>query len=172
MSWIILAPLSVAFTLLAILLAPVLALLVKPDGCLPDWLNWFQTPDNPATGDMMFQQNQMSWTTSRYLYALFWLARNPAYGFDHLLGAKIKPEFQLDTYGDLLTGNNPIHNGFLFCKLRNKDGSRYWQFYFIHQWSTTKCWKINFGWKLWGKLEAGQVRQLVCTMSPFAKVVL
>lgn len=171
MTYLLLAPLSIVFTLLAILLSPILALLVKGNGYLPDWLSFFSTPDNPDIGDKMFQEQQMAWTKSKYLYALFWLARNPSYGFDHAIGAKIKPDFQLSLFGDILTTNAPVHNGYLWRKVRNKDGSSYWQFYFVHQWSDTKCWKINFGWKLWGNLQAGQVRQLVCTITPFAKVV-
>lgn len=166
MKYLLLAPLSIAFTLLAILLSPILALLVKSDGYLPDWLSWFQTPDNPAIGDKMFQENQMSWTKSKYLYALFWLCRNPAYGFDHAIGARIPEGFTYTSKGDEATTNAPIHNGWVYRKIDNA-----WQFYFVHQWSETKCWKLNFGWKLWGKLEAGQVRQLVCTITPFAKIV-
>jgi hypothetical protein len=58
---------SIVVTLSAILLSPVLALLVKTDGYLPKWLNWYQTPDNPAIGDKMFQDTQMSWTKSNHL---------------------------------------------------------------------------------------------------------
>lgn len=164
LKWLLLAPLSVVFTLIAILLSPILALLVKPDGYLPSWLSWFSTPDNKSTGDESFQKNQMRWTTSKYLYALFWLCRNPSYGFDHAIGAKIPAGFTYSSKGDEGTTNAPIHNGWVYRKIDNA-----WQFYAVYQWSKTKCWKINFGWKLWGKLEAGQVRQLVCTMSPFAK---
>lgn len=166
MTYLILAPLSIVFTILAVLLSPILALLVKSDGYLPDWLSYFQTPDNKATGDKMFQEQQMAWTKSKYLYALFWLARNPGYGLDHAIGAKIPVGFKYESWGDEATTNAPIHDGLVYRKANG-----YWQFYFVHQWSETKCWKLNFGWKLWGDLQAGQVRQLVCTITPFAKVV-
>lgn len=166
MRYFLLAPLSAIFTLLAILLSPILALCIKKDGYLPNWLSWFQTPDNPAIGDESFQTNQMSWTTSKYLYALFWLCRNPAYGFDHLLGARIPDGFTYSSKGDEGTTNSPLHEGWVYRRIDNA-----WQFYFVKRLTKTKCLKLNLGWKLWGKLESGQVRQLVCTINLFTKVV-
>lgn len=185
MRWFILAPISVLFTLLAILLAPVLALFVR-EGRLPDWLAWFDTPDNFTTGDAAFQTTQMAWTKSQYIYALFWLWRNPGYGFDHAIGARINGGFIYQFSGDDDTSNTPLHEGWVWRTVTNLDTSYYWQFLAIYKWSDSFCIKINLGWKLWtfnkqdlinaqftGQkaqgLEAGQVRQLVCTINPFTK---
>ena len=46
--WCLLAIAGMAFTVLAMFLAPVLPLFVRPDGYIPTWFSWFQTPDNPA----------------------------------------------------------------------------------------------------------------------------
>lgn len=169
MTWFILAPLSVAFTLLAILLAPVLALFVRENGYLPEWLWWFQTPDNPAIGDEMYRSTQMAGVTSRWWIATCWLARNPAYGFDHAVGAKIHRGFVYQSSGDEGTTNSPLHEGWVYRTVTNNDLSYYWQFYLVKRLTATRCLKLNLGWKLWGKLEPGQVRQLVVTCSPFAK---
>ena len=183
MKWLILAPVSFAFTLMAILLAPVLALFVQKDKYLPNCLWWFQTPDNPAVGDAQYRYTDMMWTDSSYLHALFWLARNPAYGFDHAVGAKIKEGFMYRWEGDEATSNAPLHNGWLWRTVTNTDGSRYWNFYYVRAWSATRCIKINLGWKLWREIRPefmglngkvpdllpGQVRQLVCTINPFTK---
>jgi hypothetical protein len=168
MSWFLHAPLSLLVTLTGILFAPLLALCVQKSDYLPGWLSWYQTPDAPAIGDAAYRSNQMKGITSRWWIATCWLARNPAYGFDHLVGARISaslwPPYQ--SWGDEFTTNAPLHEGWVYRRI-----GPYWQFYFVKKLTATKCLKLNLGWKLWGKLEAGQVRQLVCTASPFTKIV-
>ena len=87
-----------AFTvLLTWLLAPLLALFyTKIDG--REWLikplRWFQTFDNPLdewrTGDYYKHCQWINWDFTkpfhRYLARVFWLCRNPAYGFAQWLG--------------------------------------------------------------------------------------
>lgn len=167
MTYFPLALLSLIFTVLAYILTltGILALFLQDNNKLPWWLSWFDTPDNLTIGDELYRNNQMKGVTNRWWIATCWLARNPAYGFDHVVGAKVPEGFTYSSKGDELTTNAPIHNGWVFRQIDNA-----WQFYAVYQWSDTKCWKLNFGWKLWGRLEAGQVRQLVCTITPFAKV--
>lgn len=191
MSWLILAPISVIFTLLAMLLAPLLALFVQDDGYLPRWLWWFQTPAAPAIGDAQYQVEQMLGVSSKWWMATCWLARNPAYGFDIACGAKIKDGFHYDHSGDDEVNNTPLHNGRVMRTVQNQDGSTYWQLLIIRGWSDTHCIKINLGWKLFPgkspvdianakaagldpeivvvKMRTGDVRQLVCTINPFTK---
>lgn len=170
--WLILAPLTIMVTLLAIVLSPILALFVQDDNRLPNYLNWFQTPDNLIIGDDQFRSEQMSWTKSKYLYALFWLARNPAYGFDSFVGIKINPGFIYHSKGDEKVGNVPLHEGWVYRTLRNTDGTKAWQFYLIKRLTNTKCLKLNFGWKLWSELKVGQIRSLAVTCNPFTKYVV
>jgi hypothetical protein len=81
---------SVACTLLTWVLAPLLALLVLPDGNLPRLLYWFQTFDNPVTAGMA---PPYSWPHQAYVCSVLWLWRNPAYGFDmFLLGCPFTAE--------------------------------------------------------------------------------
>lgn len=116
--WCFLAIAGLACTVLAMLLAPLLPLFVRPDGYLPGWLRWFQTPDNPACGDRQFHDTQMSWTSSKYLWTVFWQWRNPAYGFDaSVLGAQVLDGFIYMSSGDELVSNTPLHNGWVFRKI-------------------------------------------------------
>ena len=90
MIYILLVPISLLITLLAVILAPVLPLFsVNKDGWLdnhsswgvgprlPTCLGWFMTPDNSLDGDATFQNlNGISyWSKAK------WLWRNPAYSF-------------------------------------------------------------------------------------------
>ena len=69
--------LSILLSIVAFLLCGVIALFVQPNGYLPTWLAWFQTPDNPATGDPNWNKGVISWLNTSE-----WIARNPAQGFD------------------------------------------------------------------------------------------
>jgi hypothetical protein len=88
--YLILVPLSLILTLVAIILAPVLPVLASnQEGWLdnhakwgygprlPTWLSWFQTPDNSLDGDATFERlNGVS-----YWAKVKWLWRNPCYAF-------------------------------------------------------------------------------------------
>jgi hypothetical protein len=165
--WAFLAVAGIVITILAMILAPALALFRQADDRLPAWLSWFQQPDTPCCGDAAFHANQMSWTQSKYLWTVFWMWRNPAYGFDSaVLGARISWIWGYYSWGDELVGNSPLHNGWVFRKLVT-GGHTYWQFYFVHGWTDTKCLRVNLGWKLWGDLQVGQVRSLVFSPNPW-----
>ena len=88
--YILLVPMSLLLTLVAVLLAPIMPWFAvqKEWWCdnhsyravgpvLPSWLNWFMTPDNTLEGDATFQKlNPHS-----YWSEVKWLWRNPAYSF-------------------------------------------------------------------------------------------
>ncbi len=88
--YLVLIPLSLLLTLIAVVLAPVLPMLATAqEGWLdnhakwgfgprlPTWLSWFQTPDNSLDGDATFEQlNGIS-----YWAKVKWLWRNPCYAF-------------------------------------------------------------------------------------------
>lgn len=163
--WLCLAVIGVAFTLLAVLAAPVLPIFVRDDGYLPRWLRWFQTPDNPAWGDAQFHREQMAWTQSAYLRTVFWLWRNPAYGFDfEVLGARVPQGYRYACRGDERVSNLPLHEGLVIRRM-----NEYWQLYYVKAWTTTRCLRINLGWKLWGDLQEGQVRPLVISLNPWMR---
>lgn len=167
--WVLFTVCSIAVTLFAMIFSPLLALFVSKDGYYPLWLDWFQTPDNPAVGDESFHKNQMSWTTSNYLYALFWQLRNPAYGFDSFLGHKLTST-EIKIFGDKYTSNMPLHNGWVFYKL-NQNNITLWQLYIVIGWSQTRCFRVNLGWKLWGNLQLDEIRPVVFSILPWAKCI-
>jgi hypothetical protein len=88
--YLLLVPISLLLTLVAVLLAPIMPWFAvqKEWWCdnhsyravgpvLPSWLNWFITPDNTLEGDATFQKlNPHS-----YWSEVKWLWRNPAYSF-------------------------------------------------------------------------------------------
>ena len=85
--YLVLVPISLLITLVAIILAPVMVLFkVKKEWwcdnhsyravgpVLPSWLNWIMTPDNTLEGDAAFKKlNPPS-----YWSVVKWLWRNPA----------------------------------------------------------------------------------------------
>lgn len=183
LKWLILSVLGIAVTLANVLLSPVIALFINKDGYLPGWLSWFQTPDNPAIGDALFQGNQMAWTKSRYLYGVFWAIRNPGYGYDALAGAKVTADYRFTTncpdglewVGDTQHGttawNSTRHfvEGTLFRTLET-NGVTYWEFVWIKCWTPAKYSRIKLGWALWSPFTVGQVRNLEVTISPWMNI--
>lgn len=83
--YVFLTILNVLFTyLLAVPLAPLVAIFCKGDGYLPNWLAWFQTQDAPL--DAGWRDGYFAVTGTPAGIRLWWLRvrwlwRNPAYGF-------------------------------------------------------------------------------------------
>ena len=106
-------PLQIIATLTVLLtwlLAPLLALCYTRDTNWREWLikplRWFQTFDNPVDewrlGGYYKKCKWVNWdfnrSTHRYLARVFWLYRNPAYGFAQALG--ITPKGNMRTIWD------------------------------------------------------------------------
>lgn len=168
-----LAPLSVLMTLLCVVFSPVIALFLRQDGYLPSWLAWFQTPDNPAIGDANFHANQMAWTHSPYLWCVFWLIRNPAYGFDAFAGFQAKGAGSYKAWGNeaicidrLADGSYRLIQGWYLRRYADAGGTRF-QLRFIFRWLPHRCARLSFGWVLWQPMPVGSVRNLELTISPF-----
>jgi hypothetical protein len=123
-------------TLVAVLFAPILPLFAK-NGWLPNWLSWFQTPDNPLYGDSTFILNN----GGGYLAEVKWLLRNPAYGF----GLKYINGFSpMVWYGDrTIKDNAGAIAGWLFVK-----GGGLFQFTWIYPIGFSRCIYVNFGWNI------------------------
>ena len=88
LGWLLYAAQTLAnllFTLVAYVLAPLIAPFWRSDGYLPSWLSWFQTPDAPLDAgwkDGYFGTYATAPTgLSLYWLHVRWLWRNPAYGF-------------------------------------------------------------------------------------------
>lgn len=162
MWWFLLWPLSLVFTMLAFLLAPVLPLFAT-NGWLPWQLSYFQTPDNPLDGDEGFKTQhapflgmQTGWR--QYVNRIFWLWRNPAYGADFsLFGFTPTGGWSVACSGD--SAVDDTHDGWYFKSCQGA-----WQFYLTHHWTATCYLRINLGWKLWA---LPSVCQIVLAVNPW-----
>ena len=93
--------LSVLASLLAdflnLFLAPIVVLFASKEGWLPNWLWWFQTPDNSLDGDNGWKAQ----TKPGYLTRVRWLWRNSMYGFAiGVLGVQVQPGDRIEVQGD------------------------------------------------------------------------
>lgn len=145
---------SLLMAIIGRILAPVLPFFVRSDGYLPKWLWWFQTPDNPCDGDRGHWERHPGtdwWST--YFRRTAWFWRNVAYGFDiDVLGLDARLGDTLEVSGDLDTGTNTAHSGYVWRVLRRADGSKAgFQLYAIYVWPfwQTRCLRVNLGWKIW-----------------------
>lgn len=141
--WLILLPIDWLATLTGYILAPILPAFASPDGWLPWWLKWFQTPDNPLDGDAGFKADHAM--TPTYLRRVLWLYRNPAYGFAWTVeAAKIPVGTLCQAWGTLKVSNtSPYTPGARFVKQ-----GRYWGLYVVYPSFPGKCLRLRMGWKL------------------------
>jgi hypothetical protein len=151
LTYILLAPLSLLVTLLALILSPILPLFAKYEfgWCdnhsyeaveprLPNWLNWFMTPDNSLFGDSTFKQiNGIG-----YLARVKWLIRNPAYSF--ALRYLTAP-YTTAVYGDnLIKDNSNAKAGWCLVKANGL-----FQFTYIKRiFSSSCCVYVVLGWNI------------------------
>ena len=117
---------------------------------LPEWLNWFQTPDNSLDGDYGWQHEHWQWRfrlpprISTYVGRLGWLWRNPGYGFGVVRFDSAVPVTA--TYeGNPSVNDSPgvegwclVHAGGLF------------QLVWVKRIGTSKCIYCNLGWNIKG----------------------
>jgi hypothetical protein len=147
MTYLLLLPLSWAFTLLAIALAPVLPLFVKEDKLcfhwLPSWLWWFQTPDNSLEGDVGHSERWMESTLPEYFQMVAWLLRNPAYGFEWTALA-VEPRGTVTVKGNpwIKNRDNAVA-GWYFATCDNA-----WNFKSVTHLFRDLALQLEFGWRL------------------------
>jgi len=156
--YIFLATLQLFIGLVSYLLAPFVALFCNKDGNLPEWLSLFQTYDNTCDGDDGYKEEHRFFPENANVFQVWanrtgWLWRNPAYGFDMLLGCNCKIGDMLIISGDRDTGDGPYHAGVCEWKLYRDGKLVAFQWYYVGNFSTTKCLRVNAGWKLWNAEE-------------------
>lgn len=142
--------------LVAFPLTPILVLFETKDHHLPKWLSWFDTFDNPLSGDDGWQTtkpypNETN-AYKRYINKCYWLWRNSLYGFSRsVLGYAHHPEERLEISGDTETSNTQQgHSGSITRKMYVNDKLVAWQYFRVSRWgSSKKCTRLNIGWKLW-----------------------
>jgi hypothetical protein len=153
--YLILVPVSLVLTLLALILAPVMVLfkVQKMWWCdnhsyqavgpvLPSWLNWFNTPDNTLDGDATFQsQNPPSyWSSVR------WLWRNPAYSFALRY---LNAPYTTEVFGDpTIKDNDNAKAGWCLVKANGL-----FQLRWVFPIGFSRCLYWNFGWNIIGLVD-------------------
>jgi hypothetical protein len=153
--YLILVPVSLVLTLLAVILAPIMVLfkIQKLWWCnnhsyqavgpvLPSWLNWFNTPDNTLDGDSTFQsQNPPS-----YWSHVKWLWRNPAYSFALRY---LNAPYTTTVAGDpTIKDNDNAKAGWCIV---NANGL--FQFRLVLPIGFSRCIYANFGWNIMGLVD-------------------
>jgi hypothetical protein len=149
-TYVLLVPLSLLLTLVAIIIAPILPVFavqkewwldnhgyraVGP--VLPSWLFWFMTPDNSLDGDATFERlNPPS-----YWSKVKWLWRNPAYAFAlRYLNAPYTARFSGD---NTIKDNDNAKAG--WCLVH---ANGLFQFTSVTPIGFSRCIYINLGWNV------------------------
>lgn len=177
--WAVLAVLSILIVPVAWILAPVLPVFASRDGWLPAWLIWFQTPDNALDGDEQYRTMHAPFIGAesgweRYSNRVFWLWRNPAYGFDFIvLGCHLPAGCTVRWRGDPAVRNRPNGKaGYCYTVVSAPDGRAWWHLRVVFLLWPGECLDINLGWRLQtfaedpGRLRAGVDTQYVFSLRP------
>lgn len=156
LTYLILAPISLLITLIAIILAPMLPAFrrniygwcdnhsyedIEPR--LPKWLNWFMTPDNSLWGDSTFIYNN----GKSYWSMVKWLWRNPAYSFGLIY---LNSPYTTFVYGDkTIKDNDNAKQGWCFVY-----ANKLFQFRYVKRiFSSSRCLYVNLGWNVIGLVD-------------------
>ena len=158
-NWLLMVPLSLVITLLCVLLAPVIVLFASPAGWLPNWLGWFQTPDNSLDGDGGWRTEHWQWrfnlspTLATYIGRIGWLWRNPGYGFgaEMLSGNPLYASF----IGDNNVNDDPGHEGWCLIKCQ-----KLFQFVWVKRIAENKSIYVVLGWNIKGLVGSNQRRHI------------
>ena len=152
--YILLVPISLLLTLIAVILAPILPLFAvqKLWWCdnhsyqavgpvLP--FNWFMTPDNTLEGDSTFQKLN----PHTYWSEVKWLWRNPAYSFALRY---LNAPYTTSVAGDpTIKDNDNAKEGWCFVKANGL-----FQFVLVCRiGSTSRAIYINLGWNIRGLVD-------------------
>lgn len=153
--YLVLVPISLLITLVAVILAPVLPLFgVHKDWwldnhskfamgfVLPSWLNWFNTPDNDLRGDYTFQRIN----GSGYWQCVKWLWRNPAYSFalKYINTIENRPSY---IGNESIKDNDQAVAGWCFVQCAGL-----FQFTWVKPIGFNRCIYCVFGWNIRGTL--------------------
>jgi hypothetical protein len=150
-----LALFSLPFTLLALLLAPILPLFASmKEGNLdnggstgigprlPSWLSLFQTPDNSLYGDSSF----IAINGTSYLSQVKWLLRNPCYSY----GLRVLTDTKASFCGDnKIKDNDNAIAGWCFVT-----ASDLFQFTLVQPIGFSRCIYVNLGWNVRALVDA------------------
>ena len=155
--YLLLIPVSLILTLVAIILAPVLPMLAtEQEGWLdnhakwgvgprlPTWLSWFQTPDNSLDGDATFERlNGIS-----YWAKVKWLWRNPCYAF--AIRYLTNPYYTVVKGDKTIKDNDNAKSGWLLVHANGL-----FQFTTVISIGFSRCIYCNFGWNIRALVDDG-----------------
>lgn len=142
------------------IITPILPAFATKENRLPEWLSWFSTPDSDLDGDKGWKNQHSKWLevfplwSQQYLKRVFWLYRNPLYGFTtNVLGAPKDKVYQ------------PLIEGTGFDR-KGTYKRHYWMVYFMRDdLAKKRRFKVYIGWKL--KTEDLDRYQFVFLINPF-----
>ena len=153
--YLVMVPINLLVTLLAVILAPILPLFAKDEmgpinngsaigmgPRLPKWLSWFMTPDNSLYGDETF----MRLNPPSYWSEVKWLWRNPAYGCGlRYLNAPYTTSYSGDPS---IKDNDNAKAG--WCLVH---ANGLFQFRWVKPIGFSRCIYCNFGWNIMGLVD-------------------
>ena len=153
--YLILVPISLLLTLVAVILAPILPAFasIQYGWCdnhsyedygprLPACLNWFMTPDNDLYGDATFKSKN----GKSYWSQVKWLWRNPAYSFALRY---ITAPYTTKVIGDkTIKDNDNAKAG--WCLVH---ANGLFQFTSVTPIGFSRCIYVNFGWNIRGLVD-------------------
>lgn len=147
--------LNLAMTVLAYIIAPILPLFATQQvgWCdnhsyqgigprLPNWLTWFQTPDNSLDGDASF----LAINGYGYWSQVKWLWRNPAYSVCLKYINTIENSSSVKG-NDSIKDNDNAKAGWVFVRCAGL-----FQFTWIAPIGFSRCIYLNIGWNIRGTL--------------------
>lgn len=154
--YLILVPISLIITLVALILSPILPIFAtQQEGWndnhshwgigprLPRWLNWFMTPDNSLDGDATFERIN----GTGYLAKVKWLIRNPAYAFALRY---LTPPYNASFQGDnTIRDNDNAKAG--WCLVH---ANGLFQFTLVAPIGFSRCIYVNLGWNIRALVDA------------------
>lgn len=170
--WLIILPIMLVMTILTYPLAFVLPFFAeyrkgKQDNntkylygyYLPDWLSWFQTPDNSLEGDQGWREEHMQWRfkfpepIATYLGRIGWLWRNAAYGVG--LADMYPNERVLLISGNPQINDSPFTLGHFYIETQDQ---RLFQYRLIKMIPKTNYYLyLTIGWNICGLLNDPQL---------------
>ena len=163
LKWFLFLIPSLAFDVIGRLLTPVVVLFASDDGWLPEWLSWFQTPDNSLDGDRGHKER---WGTSTeawptYVRRVAWLWRNCGYGFNiNVIGFKHQEGDVKEVIGDEAVGDKTGVSGTCRWKVFREGKLVCFQIYYVKHYKIFghwKCVRAGCGWKIWSEPGPGRI---------------
>lgn len=153
MIWLLLAPIDLAVSLLAFIVAPLIVLFTSRAGVAPVWAWPWLTHDNPIDGDDGHWERWPDNGTSfrRYCRRVAWLWRNRGYNFSYYVCGALTP-YPAKVVSGSTFWTRRDGRGWCFATCGHA-----WMFFVWLPWGKPfgirRGLRVYLGWKLRGKLD-------------------